>query len=274
MEDLHPRIGVAPGVAEGFADQGAKVGKHLPMFEQARAGRDQKPDGVLDRIHGLDQVLGLDEVEERREIFQSRPRREGNQRRTQGDPRPAHCLQNLKDILHAMPLFQDRQHPLAQRFHGRDDEEAAEDRELGKEIPVFSRGELPVHGAEDFQRVAGAVQEIGIAEADVGCSLPDLLSDVLHDDLARHDKEPPSVDGRNGAVAAEMQATATRLDVSGYSPGTSHLEGGIPGEGGQGLATGQSERKAGEDGAGPTPLRTHDGKGLLGRGFERPSQVR
>src|SRR5437879_1219755 len=55
-------------------------------------------------------------------------------------------------------------------------------------------GERRVERPHHAQRVAGAVQEIGIAEGDVGRARLDLLADVREHDRLRHHEEAPPVD--------------------------------------------------------------------------------
>ena len=69
--------------------------------------------------------------------------------------------------------------------------------------------------ARDVERVAGAVQEVGIAERDVSGAGVDELADIGHDDVAIDDEEAPAVHGRDRAVTAVMLAAATGLDVAG-----------------------------------------------------------
>src|SRR5665213_3489245 len=66
------------------------------------------------------------------------------------------------------------------------------------------------------QRVRGAVEEIGIAEADVLRAGGDLLADVFEHYFALHDAERAVVHRDNWAVAAEMFAAAAGFCVTRY----------------------------------------------------------
>ena len=69
--------------------------------------------------------------------------------------------------------------------------------------------ERPRHG----ERVARAVEEVGVAERHVGRPGLDALADVGQDHVRRHHEEAPAVDRRDRAVPAEVLAAAARLDV-------------------------------------------------------------
>src|SRR2546425_1612957 len=60
--------------------------------------------------------------------------------------------------------------------------------------------------------MARAVQEVGAAKGGGRPPRLDLLADAREQDVPRHDKEAPAVDGRDRAVPAEMLAAAGRLD--------------------------------------------------------------
>src|SRR5262249_3837704 len=84
---------------------------------------------------------------------------------------------------------------------------------------------LPVKRARDVERVARAVQEVGVAERDVTGAGLDELTDVGQDDVAIDDEEAPTVHGRDWAMTAVMLAAATGLDVAGeLEPAIAELE--------------------------------------------------
>ena len=112
-----------------------------------------------------------------------------------------------------------------ERLGGRDDEGAAERRQLGQvgalaqqvldlagEVERHPR-ELRVDRPRHRQRVARSVEEIGIAERHVRSAGGYLLANVGEDRLDGHDEEPAAVHRRDGAVQAGVQAAAARLDV-------------------------------------------------------------
>src|SRR5205085_7479899 len=80
---------------------------------------------------------------------------------------------------------------------------------------VAHAGKLGVQVPYQLERVSRAVQEVWIAERDVPRPGGDQSTHVLQHHGARHREETPVVDRRDGAMEARMQATATRLDVSG-----------------------------------------------------------
>ena len=128
-----------------------------------------------------------------------------------------------------MPLVEDRQHAVVDRLDGRHDEQAAESREVGEQLASLQdvldlrreierqRRELGVHRPDNRQRVARAVQEIGIAEGDVRGAGRCLLADVRQHDIARHDEEAARAHRGNGTMTAEVQAAAARLGLAGQA---------------------------------------------------------
>ena len=75
-------------------------------------------------------------------------------------------------------------------------------------------GHSRVQRLDDGHRVAGAVEEIGIAEGDVLRAGGDLAANVFEHDIGLHDAKHAAVDGYDGAVAAEMLAAARRFGVA------------------------------------------------------------
>ena len=74
-------------------------------------------------------------------------------------------------------------------------------------------GEALVHRLHDAQRVAAAVEEVGIAEGDVAGAQLDEARDVPHHGVRADDADAPVVDGGHRAVAAPVHAAVARLDV-------------------------------------------------------------
>src|SRR5215469_1166067 len=93
--------------------------------------------------------------------------------------------------------------------------------------------QLPRNG----HRVTGPIEEVGITKSDMlYASLLHLVANILQNNLARNDKEAPTIHGSNWTVATGVQTSSARFYVSGrhYLP-ISH-EMGIPLTGGQHLA--------------------------------------
>ena len=86
--------------------------------------------------------------------------------------------------------------------------------DLGREVERELRP-LRVQPPGDLQRMAGPVQEIGIAEGDVSRAGRDLGADVGEHHVRRHHEEPPAVNGHHRAMPAQVQAAAARLHVRG-----------------------------------------------------------
>src|SRR5262249_48069873 len=77
--------------------------------------------------------------------------------------------------------------------------------EGGLDVGGESEGDPGERGVErlgEGERVAGAVEEIGVAEGHVPGPGADLLPHVGEDDVRRHDDEAPAVDRWDRAVAA------------------------------------------------------------------------
>ena len=85
--------------------------------------------------------------------------------------------------------------------------------DLGRAVEGQLREAL-VHRAHDRQRVAPAVEEVGVAERDVAGAHADEALDVAQDRVGLHDADPPVVDGGDRAVPAAMRAAVAGLDVA------------------------------------------------------------
>ena len=59
---VHNRIGVLPGVAEGRMIEGSHHALNLGKLQQARAGRDEQANSILDRGHVADEIQFADDV--------------------------------------------------------------------------------------------------------------------------------------------------------------------------------------------------------------------
>jgi hypothetical protein len=62
--------------------------------------------------------------------------------------------------------------------------------------------------------MAGPIQEVGVAEGNMGRPVLDEPPDVFQDDLLRDDKEAALVNRRDRTVKAEMETSATRLHIA------------------------------------------------------------
>jgi len=178
----------------------------------------KEADRQLNGVDVSDQVLFENEVAKLDVIGERRPRCEGQKGRPERNPRLSRDAQGLSHVGRRVTFLELLQNPSTQRLHGRDDEKTAEAGQLGESLPVLEnvldlggdverdRGMLLVQGFDDGHRVAGAVQEIGIAESDVASARLDLLPGVAENDLSRHDEEAPFVDGGDRTVPTAMQA--------------------------------------------------------------------
>ena len=69
-----------------------------------------------------------------------------------------------------------------------------------------------VHLSRDAQCVRGSIEEVRVPEGDVARTRRELLLDVAQHRFARNRDEPPTVDRNDGAVAAQMLASARGFD--------------------------------------------------------------
>ena len=151
----------------------------------------------------------------------------GSERGAQGEARLGAQVEGPEDVGARVALGELREYGVGERLHGRRREDPAERRELGHQRRVADQvlhlggeveGEVRQAGVErprHPQGVAGAVQEVGVAEGDVGRAGPGLPNHVLDHHLDRHGEEAAAVEGGDGAVAAAVQAAARGLGVAG-----------------------------------------------------------
>src|SRR5262245_19486516 len=179
VQRFHARIRVRPAVIELILDQLAQERTERRALEQQRPGRNQQPDRILHGIDGVDEPVRFDEVQELAIILERGPRRErhpGGPEREAGLARePDHGL----DVRARVPLVEVPEDRIVQRLRGRDDEGAAETRQLRQTIAVMQQvldlrreverelAKLLVERARGRHRVARAVEKIRIAERDV-----------------------------------------------------------------------------------------------------------
>src|ERR1700680_3193732 len=76
-------------------------------------------------------------------------------------------------------------------------------------------GELLMQHTSDAHGVAGAIEEVGVAESDMACPQGYLRAYISQYDLRGYCEEAPVVDRCDGAVQAGMFAAACRLSVAG-----------------------------------------------------------
>ena len=174
----------------------------------------------------VNESLDLDDVKDVEVVVERRPWGEGDPRRPAHDARRFHDPKRLIEVGAGVPLPQIRQDRVAQRLDRGDHEQTAERSEFGKERAALQdvlhlRGEverqlreLRVHGAHDRERVTRPVEEVRIAERDVGCADPHQPPDILEDDVLRDHEQSASVDRGNGTVEAHVQTAAAGFHVA------------------------------------------------------------
>src|SRR5579859_3346892 len=89
------------------------------------------------------------------------------------------------------------------------------------------RGKLGTYGAQDFERVAGAVQEIGVAKGNMLRAHLDLRANILKDELLGDNEETSLVDRRNRTVQAGVQAAPACLGIADHREHVTLLESGV-----------------------------------------------
>ena len=125
-----------------------------------------------------------------------------------------------------MALVEPLEDLVVDRLEGGDHEQAARPGERRPQLGVAQDvldlrravegelGEALVHRLHDAQRVAAAVEEVGIAEGDVAGAELDEARDVPHHGVRADDADAPVVDSGHRAVAAPVHAAVARLDVA------------------------------------------------------------
>src|SRR6266571_8269922 len=74
--------------------------------------------------------------------------------------------------------------------------------------------ELLMHGSNNAHGVCWPIEEIGIAEGDMTCSLCDLGTDICQHNFCWYGEETPMIDWGDGAVQAGMLAAASRFGIT------------------------------------------------------------
>jgi len=161
----------------------------------------------------------------------------------QRQARPGAQLEGPQGVGAGVPLGELREHGVGKRLHRGGDEDRAEGGELGHHRRVADEvlhlggeveGEARKAGVERPRHpegVARPVQEVGVAEGDVGRAGLGLAGHVLDHRLGRHGEEAAAVDRGDGAMAAEVQAAARGLGVAGRALGAAGVDqSGVAGE--------------------------------------------
>jgi hypothetical protein len=219
-----------PAIAECLLVEHAQVGFERRLLEEQRPGREQETQRVLDRIHVIDERPRFDEVEQVEIAAGGGPGGERDEGRPEREIRLPHELERRHHVGARMALGEIAEDAVVERLHRRDHEGTAERLELREERPMREEvlhlhrhvegeiGEATVELAQDRHHVPRSVQEVRIAERHVAGSGAHLRRNVGQHDWGRHDEEAPAVDRRDRAVAAEMQASAARLDIARGNP--------------------------------------------------------
>src|SRR5207245_837608 len=170
---------MGPAVVEVVLDERASVRSQRFALREQRSRRHQQADRVLHGIAGVHQILALHEVEHLGVGVERGPRRERDPGGPERDASGPHGSEGGGDVGPRVALVEMGEHGIAQRLDGGDDEETAEGAKLRQVLALAEqvldlrrdiegdRRELTVKRARDVERVAGAVQEVGLAERDV-----------------------------------------------------------------------------------------------------------
>ena len=243
-QSVHAGIRVRPTVREGVGVEGAQPLRRVEVLEQGRGGRHQEADRELDRRNVAKQAALAEELDLRDVVVEGGPRGEGHQGRLQGDSRLVQDLERLGNVRGRVALAEPREDVVGCGLNCRDHEAAAglgEAAEVGAMLQdvLDLRGEvvghvgiLVVERLGHATRVARAVQEVRIGEADVACAGGNLGAHVGQDGLGRHGEEAAAVDRNHGAVAAEVQTPTAGLDRAGDDRASVLDVAGVSGEGG------------------------------------------
>ena len=89
--------------------------------------------------------------------------------------------------------------------------------DFGREVVGHLR-EFLVHGAHDFERMAGAVQKIRIAERQMFRAGVHLPPDVFQHGMFRDQKEPALIDRHDRAMETTVEAAPAGLHIAGEMP--------------------------------------------------------
>ena len=226
-ERVHARVAMLPGIDEQPLVEGINDSLNIGQFEKARLGGNQQANGKLNGGDVLDEAEFRKRFEQVAIAFERSPRREGHEGWLQRESEFTEGPRDVKKIGARVALFELAKDFVVEGFDGAGDEEAIgipEDRQVtfvDAEMLDFDGDvvrklrKFRVQIADDRERVADAIEKIGIAEGDVPGARGDLLADIGENRLFFHDAENAIVHGDDRAMAAAMFAAAASFGVAG-----------------------------------------------------------
>ena len=224
---LDARIRMPPRINERFLVKRPDELANIGQIEQKRTGGNEQPDRQLDGSHVFDKIVCREEIELLAIRNQSGPRREWNERRLQRKILRAKSTENVFEILARVIFGQLFEDAIVYRFHGAGNEKASGAAQSGDVLFVFAEmldfdgrvvgnlRKLAMKRFDQRNRVADAVEKIGITKGDVLRARKDLPANILKNDFARDDPESAVVNRNDRAMPAEMFAAPGSFGVTG-----------------------------------------------------------
>src|SRR5713101_10124514 len=215
---------MAPGINESFGIK--RELRDVGQLEQARARGNQEANAELNGRNTFFQTLLGQHAEQIQIPIQRRPRSERDKCRLKDEAESAEVFDNRKKISARVPFLEERQHLVIHGFRGAGDEQAAGVTKPREMFSMFAEvldfdgdviGKVRMLAMKAFyngQRVADAVEKIGIAEGDVFGASHHLPANVFEDHFAVNNAKHALIDRDNRTMPAEMLAAATGFRVT------------------------------------------------------------
>src|SRR5262249_27391785 len=222
-QNVEPRIFVRPWIHKRLSVKRVYHTANVFEFKDARSFGDQKADSELHGRAGFKEICVTQDDKQVQVSVHRSPRREGNERRMQGQPKFAESADHREEIGARVAFVEVVEDRIINGFDCADDEQTPCVAKARKMFVVFAQvfnfdgdvvsdaWKFAMEFVDQLERVTNAIEEVGIAEGNVSSARLNLLTDVGHHHVATHYAKDPFVDWNDRTVAAEMFATATRF---------------------------------------------------------------
>ena len=125
MKAVHPRIGVGPSICQRALIESADEATDVLELEQPGPFGDQQSNRKLNRRDMPDQIEVREDIEEIAITFEAQPRMKGDERGRDRQPRRTAQRHGVEEIAAGMPLLEQSQDTIVDRFDGSRHEQAA-----------------------------------------------------------------------------------------------------------------------------------------------------